>query len=91
MLTSSLDQLGTVAAETSMKAAGEYLARVGFTVTDYGAASEIVKRHCKAALTQALDDARAALDAGMGRVAAETFTASMRLAGIAAGREIAGR
>lgn len=85
----SVDALGTQAADTAMRACAEYLRLNNVTVTDYDTASTIIRRHVKAAVGPALDDAKEALEAGMGQVASATFLASMKLAGFAAAKEIA--
>lgn len=87
----SLDTLADLTAVTTMRAAGQYFGTIGYDVSDYAAASAVVKRHAKEALPAALADAKEALDAGMTEAAIATLTASMRIAGIKAAKEIAGR
>jgi hypothetical protein len=83
------DQLGTIAAETAMRAAAEYVRTNGLKVLDYDAATACLRSYCKVYLPSALADAKSALDCGMGQVAETTFKATMALAGIEAAKEFA--
>ncbi len=79
------------AVEMAMKSAAEYIRQNSTLPPDqihYGSAGEILREEVKAALSEALTDAREALDANMGDVAVHTFAASMRLAGIRAAKRI---
>jgi len=89
-MSSKMNDLGTIAAQTAMRAAAEWWNRNVSSVSASDAADRLVpaiRRHTKDALTQALADAKEALDAGMGSAAQATFLATMRLAGINAARE----
>jgi hypothetical protein len=54
---------------------------------DFATLSESLRSMTKIRMPAALHDAKAALDAGMGSVAEQTFLASMVLAGIEAAKE----
>ena len=82
--------LAAVAADVAIRAAAEYLrVRVPGLAVDYGRLSESLRRHVTAALPQAMADAQAAFECHMESVGNQTFYASMRLAGIAAAKEVA--
>jgi hypothetical protein len=86
----TLDTLATTAAEIAMRGFADYIADCisqGFEVVDYEAACEILKRHVKERLPEALDDAKEAFDAHMDTIGCETFAASLRRAGIDAAKE----
>jgi hypothetical protein len=87
----SLDHLGRIAADAAMRGAVEYGRR---HAVDFNANLDrllhAIRKHAKAAVGPAMDDAKAALDAGMGKVAEATFLASMTAAGIAACKEVFG-
>lgn len=82
----SIDRLGTIGAEVAMKAAADYMRAKGIVWTDavITAVTDALRVTCKAAVGPALDDAKAAFEAGMPDAAQATFLASMRLAGIEA-------
>ena len=88
-MTTNIDNLGTIAAEVAMRAAAEYVRANNLKVVDYQAATECLRSCIKNRLASALDDAKAALDVGMGQAAEATFRASMALAGIEATKEFA--
>lgn len=83
----NIDDLGTLAAEVAMRSAAEYVRVNNLRVHDYDAAAECIRAHCKARLSDALRDAKEALDCGMMQVAQATFKATMALAGIEAAKE----
>ena len=85
----SIDNLGTFAANVTLKAAVEYIRANNLKVLDYVAATECIKSYCKTWLPIALKDAKAALDCNMGQVAEATFKATMAQAGIEAAKEFA--
>lgn len=89
MNATTIDRLGTAAAETAMRAAADYLRpRAKLTTdADLDRAASLIRNHAKAAVGPALDDARAAIDCGMVQVAETTFLATMAAAGIAAAKE----
>jgi hypothetical protein len=89
-VTKKIDSLGAAAAEIAMRAAADYITRKGLKVTDYVALTNALKRHAKAALHEAIKDAKEALDAGMGSAAEATFRLSMAKAGIDAAKEVLG-
>ncbi len=91
MTENKIDQLASSAANYAMQAAALYLRQVEYTISDYDAVIAVLRRHVKEALPAALDDVREALAAHTTQVAMETFFASMRLAGIAAAKEISGK
>lgn len=80
--------LASTAATLAMQAAADYFRNFRRFPTDLEAAAVVVRTHLKAALPAALDDAREAIECGMGDVAVATFAASVRLAGIAAAKEV---
>lgn len=82
--------LGTIAADTAMKAAVEYLIRTGNPYRDYEALAAELRLGVVAAMPGALDDAKEAIEAGMSSMAQATFITSMRLAGIEAAKKVAG-
>ena len=85
----SIDNLGTLAAETAMRAAAEYIRVHKLTVPDYEAAIACIKAWCKIRLPVALDGAKRAFGVGMYQIGQATFLAEMRLAGIEAAKEFA--
>lgn len=84
----ALDQLAQVAATASMRAAADYLRLNKVSVTDFQAATEIIREEVNAAIGPALDDAQKAIEANMGPLIECTFRASMVQAGIKAGKRI---
>lgn len=89
--TTTIDALGTRAAEAVMRGTAEVLRREGYRPRDYEAATEVIRRHAVEAADEGLRDARQAFDAGMTRWAETTFTASLAKAAAQAGREIIDR
>lgn len=87
MTTAKIDNLGTIAAETAMRAAAEYIRRNNLKVCDYEAATQCIRDYCKTRLPFALDAAKEAFDCGMNQIGEATFLAEMRLAGIEAAKE----
>ena len=85
----TLSVLGSRAAEAAMRGAAEYLRLHKVTITDWDTATRIVAERTRDAIPEALADAKVAFDCGMIEAATLTFLASMRLAGIAAAKEIA--
>lgn len=84
-----VDTLGQMAAKVATDAALTYLERhKALTLVNCDALSEHLRRCCRAALPQALADAKAALDCGMREAAIATFKASMVIAGIAAAKTV---
>jgi len=88
-MTTNIDNLGTLAAETAMRAAAEYVRANGLKVLDYEAATACIRSWCKIKLPEALAAAKAALDCHMDKVAEMTFKAIMAEAGIEAAKEFA--
>lgn len=89
--TSALDEFAVRAAESSMRGAVEFLAPVGtprptWSHDEVESLLVLIREETKKALPAALKDAREAMESGMGGFATATFTASMRLAGIAAAK-----
>jgi hypothetical protein len=79
------NELGTAAAKMTMKGAADYLATHKLAIVDdaaYDTAAAELRIACHAAFDEAFGDAKAAIDANMTKVAAATFNATMRLAGI---------
>ena len=87
-MTRSPEELGSVAANITMNASADYIHRNNLTVTDYKVAADVIRDFCKEALFPALDDAKEALETGMGQIAEATFQASMRMAGIEAAKKL---
>lgn len=80
--------IGAEAADVAMRAAVAYL-RNHDLQADLGALAACLKVHVRAALPEAIADARAAIEAHMpSGIAAQTFAASMALAGIEAAKEV---
>lgn len=86
-MTTSIDSLGTIAAEVAMRAAAEYIRTNRLTVLDYEAATACIRSWCKIKLPEALKAAKDALDCRMDAVAEMTFKAIMAEAGIEAAKE----
>lgn len=84
----TLNALATAAAEAAMRAAADYLRLNKVRVTDFPAATDVIREEIKKSLDEALGDAKAALDVNMGLAAVATFRASMAQAGIRAGKRI---
>lgn len=83
----SIDRLGDMAANVTLHAAVNYVRSKNLSVTDYEAAAECIKRHCKGNLDVALRDAKEAIECGMTSAAEATFRLSMVQAGINAAKE----
>lgn len=81
-----MDQLVTVAADTAMKAAVQYIHANGLGY-DLDALLACLRANVKARFQEALADSKRALDANMGKIAEQTFLATMALAGIDAAKE----
>lgn len=73
-------------AQIAMRAAAEYLRRHDLGA-DPAALTATLRAWLKIKLPEAMRDARQALEAGMGKVAEQTFAASMAQAGIEAAKE----
>ena len=84
-----IDNLGTIAADVTMKAAAEYIRANNLKVLDYDVATEVLRDYCKTWLNQALSDAKDAIECGMTQIAEATFKATMAQAGIEAAKEFA--
>jgi len=82
----SLEVVGRLAADVAEKAAVAYLQKNGLAA-NAEALAECLRSWTKAKLSEALADAKAALDCGMGQMAETTFLATMALAGIEAAKE----
>ena len=83
------ESLGSMASDIAVRAALAYLKKHnGMTLANCDSLSIQLKRCCVAALPQALQDAKQALDCGMRDAAIATFKASMALAGIAAAKTV---
>ena len=81
--TNAVDTLGQKAAEAAMRGAAEYIRANNLrSNANLERITELIKLKAKAALPQALEDAKEALEANMGRLAEQTFMASMVLAGV---------
>ena len=82
----SLEALGSIAADTAMKAAIQYL-----TEHDLEADDDVLVDHLrscmKAKMPEAIKDASDAIAVGMGKIAETTFLLSAALAGIEAAKE----
>jgi hypothetical protein len=92
--TVDLETFARTAADTAMRGAADYLTSQGtLDAFRHNAAAcerliQAIRRTVRETLDSALDDAKAAIDAHMAGAAAATFVASMRLAGIAAAKEV---
>lgn len=75
------------AVQAAMKAAKKYL-HLHKLEADGDVLSEALAKHVKVRITEALDDAREAIECGMTDVAEQTFVVSMVLAGIDAAKEV---
>ena len=89
MTSHTCDQLGTVAAEVAMRSAAAYLRKQNVDVQsiNYDRLTETLRRSTKAALSQALDDAREAFECRMDAIGVQTFQASFVVAGVNAAKE----
>lgn len=85
---SQIDTLATIAATTAMRATADYMRLNQVHVSDFQAATDVIREEIHATLGEALSDAKKALEAGMDRIAEATFKASMVQAGINAGKRI---
>jgi hypothetical protein len=83
----TIDAVGAVAANAAMRSAADYFRIQRVTVTDFGRATDLIKAHCKLAVSAALDDSRDAIECGMTDIAVATFRATFIQAGIAAAKE----
>jgi hypothetical protein len=87
-LASSVDALGTRAANVAMKAAADRLIELNaHKGVDYEVLCRVIRSNLYAVLDAALAEAQAAIEVGMVKVAEATFLASMRLAGVVAANE----
>lgn len=91
-MTMNTDRLGTVAANATMTGAAEYIRskNLSSSQVDLDRLTDECRKAAKAALGQALADAKEALECGMGAAAEATFLASMKLAGIQAAKAVVG-
>lgn len=92
---SALESIASKGATSAMQAAADYwrlnnYSTAAFTPDDWKAAVVCVKKHIRLAMPDAIKDMEEALRANMKEAAGHTFLASMRLAGIAAAKEVAG-
>lgn len=95
---SNIDNLGTLAAEIAMRAAVNFLKQncpmlmgtAKLSDDEIGALLNLIKQHAKAAVVEALADAKKAVEAGMLAAAEQTFKATMALAGIKAAKQFVG-
>lgn len=95
VIASALESIASNGATSAMQAASDYwrihkFSTAEFTPDDWKAAVDCVKKHIRLAMPDAIKDMRDALAANMKEAAGHTFLASMRLAGIAAAKEVAG-
>lgn len=88
-MVTTVESLGTVAAEIAMASAAQYVRANNLKVIDYEAATNCLRTYCKTWIIQALKDAKEAIDCGMTQVAEATFRATMAKAGIEAAKEFA--
>ncbi len=90
-MTSSLDAVGKFLADQAMQGAADYLKAHDLQPTDavLGRIVGSIRARCKAALAEALQDGKEALDAGPGGAAfaPATMAATFRLVGIEAARD----
>jgi hypothetical protein len=87
MMTRNDIDFALTAANLAMSGAADYLSQHKLTVVDWDAATSTLRDGCKATVAEALADARCAIDASMGDIAAATFKATMRLTGINVAKE----
>ena len=83
--------MATIALEVGARAALAYFRQHSPAHYEDPRLAEVLRRHLKATMPQALEDAKEAFACGMDRVAEATFRASMGQAGIAAAKEICGQ
>lgn len=81
-----LNELGRIASDATILGAIDYI-RANHLKVDRRTLTETCRSMAKARIMGALADAKAAIEAGMDKVASATFVASMRLAGIEAAKE----
>jgi hypothetical protein len=90
MASSSLDSFALLAANTAMVAAADFMAHEGLCPTDRVLKRITVEMRAtvKAAISEALEDGKAAFDAGMTQIASRTMTLTFANAGIAAVKNV---
>ena len=90
MATTALDSFGTFAANQAMQGTADFLKAHGLNPTDavLKRITDELRVQVKAALSEALEDGKAALDAGMTAAAMQTVAATFRLAGHRAVQEV---
>jgi len=88
MTTDTVTPIAEAACAIAKRGAAEYLARHDFTA-DPEALAASLRTWVKAKLSEALADAKQALDCGMGQAAQATFAATMVNAGVEAAKECA--
>lgn len=88
----TLGLLANQAIEAAATGLRHYLNNRGHKVADdqWGPLTDVLKRHVKEALGEALDDAKEAIRANMPQVAEATFRSSLVVAGANAGKEFFG-
>ena len=86
MNAAAIDSLGSIFADTAMRAAVEYL-RVHSLKADVDALLECLRSWCRIKLDEALRDAKEAIACNMMQVAMATFKATAAQAGIEAAKE----
>lgn len=89
MTNQTCESLGTVAAEVAMRSAAAYLQQhnADTQAINYSRLTEILRRATRAALSQALEDAREAFACRMDTIGVWTFQASFVIAGTTAAKE----
>jgi hypothetical protein len=94
MTNAEISQLSNKIAETAMKGACEYVRSKGLdiraTFGDCARISNILRRRMPTAIDQAQADSKLAYEAGMKDIAVVTYMATIKLAGIAAAKELLG-
>jgi hypothetical protein len=88
--TNQIDTLGQKAAEAAMRGAATYIRTNKLENLDLERITQLIRIRAKAALPEALRDAKDALDINQGQMAQATFMASMTLAGINAVKDYQG-
>ncbi|MCR9292076.1 MAG: hypothetical protein NXI32_05110 [bacterium] len=68
----------------------EYIRKHGIEIKDFAKASQILTKEIQEAIWPAIEEAKEAQRLRMGEIAAATFTASMRVAGINAAKKCRG-
>jgi len=82
----TLDQLADAAIVSAAEGARQMLDANNMKLDGYGLLTEYLREEVKASIGEALDDAKAAIEAGRASWAEPTFRATMKAAGVRAAK-----